>query len=92
MFEYQLQFLRTNDPFSSKEEAIQFLNSYKYHLIGQPICVYYTSDATSEVLSLLAVGRKNGEGVFNGKEYYDIINSTNVQEVRPESLYWGTLN
>lgn len=92
MFEYQLQFLRTNDPFSSKEEALQFLNSYKFHLIGQPICIYYISDATSEVMSIFAIGRKNGDGELCGSDYYEIINSTDIREVRPQSLYWGKLN
>ncbi len=91
MFEYELQLLRSNATLESRDIAVQLLNSYKYHAIGQPISLSYKDAATNSTKVLFAVGKKNGEGENCGADYYDIINVENQVKTYSDSLYWGEL-
>jgi hypothetical protein len=91
MFEYELQLLRNNNVLENRNVAIQLLNSYKYHAVGQPISLLYTDPNTNTVKTLFAVGKKNGEGSNCGSDYYDIINVENQVKIYADSLHWNKL-
>lgn len=92
MFEYNLKLLRSKDVLQSREVAIQILNSYKYHCIGQPIVLYYRDEAEAVVKTLFAVGKNNGNGEGCGADYYDIVNSESSRTIYPQTLYWKDLD
>ena len=76
MTEYELNILRSNQVLDSLDKAINVLDNYKHHSLGQPIALLYRdSDIASGVGSvklLLAIGKKEGGG---DSSYYEVINT-----------------
>ena len=91
MADYQLNISHNQNYNISKGEAIEILNSYKRHRIGQPIAIAYTENGKRELL--LAIGKRNyddpiGDRGF-GEEFYEIINSGDGGD--GEDLMWEIL-
>ena len=77
MAQYKLN-ISHNDPDKhiNYNEAIEMLDNYKFHKVGQPIAVVYYDDNDKRQL-MLAVGKMNYndiEGKDHGSEFYEIIN------------------
>lgn len=83
MANYELSLLRNTEPIESKEFAIQILDNFDNHIIGQPISLlYYNKD--NELKVLFAVGKKNAydiqPGQVNyGRDFYDLIGEIDGQ-------------
>lgn len=78
MAQYKLNISHNNpDEHINYDEAINMLDSYKYHKIGQPIAIVYYDDDDRRQL-ILAVGKINSQDGFEGRdcgpEFYEIIN------------------
>lgn len=96
MAQYKLN-ISHNDPTKriSYNEAIDMLNNYKFHKVGQPIAIVYYDDNNKRQL-MLAVGKMNyddNEGRKQyGPEYYEIINDgTNYPGGGDDDLNWEIL-
>lgn len=95
MAQYKLN-ISHNDPDKhiNYNEAIEMLNDYKFHKVGQPIAVVYYDDNNKRQL-MLAVGKMNYndiEGKDHGSEFYEIINDgTNYPGGGDDDLNWEIL-
>lgn len=75
MTEYELNILRSEQVLDSLDIAINVLDNYKHHSLGQPVTLLYKkrdSEGKEVVKLVLAIGKKSGGG---DKTYYEIINS-----------------
>lgn len=81
MTEYELNILRSDQVLDSLDIAINVLDSYKHHSLGQPIALLYKSsdstDRREKIKLVLAIGKKEGGG---DSSYYEIINTDAVVE------------
>lgn len=68
---YNEQFMRALEVKDNIEDAISALDTYQYHLIGQPITVRYLEDGLIKIL--FAVGVKDSVDKDYGPEYYSIV-------------------
>lgn len=63
-------------------EAIDLLNNYQKHKVGQPLVIIYYENQKRKML--FAVGKRNYtdpiDGRINGEEFYEIINKNNIGE------------
>lgn len=87
MTEYELNILRSEQVLDSLDIAINVLNNFEHHSIGQPISLLYKdidSDGDEVVKLLLAVGKKVGGG---DSSYYEIINRDVSSAVTTDSRY-----
>lgn len=92
MQEYKVKLLHSTDVLDSREIAMQLLNSYEHHLVGQPVVLYYKDANNGKTNVLFAVGKRNHDNTLNGRhsgpEFYDIINVVNTNNYYPKSLHW----
>ena len=76
MTEYELNILRSNQVLDSLDIAINVLDNYKHHSLGQPIALLYRdsniANNTQNIKLLLAIGKKEGGG---DSSYYEVINT-----------------
>lgn len=95
MAQYKLN-ISHNDPDKhiNYNEAIEMLDNYKFHKVGQPIAVVYYDDNDKRQL-MLAVGKMNYndiEGKDHGSEFYEIINDgTNYPGGGDDDINWEIL-
>lgn len=77
MADYTLNISHNSEACVDLTAAIELLDNYKKHKIGQPIAVTYYSD--NEIKLLLAIGKRDCnqpiDGRNYGKEFYEIINN-----------------
>jgi len=78
--DYTFKMLRNDNPVESKAVAISLLNTYPYHLIGQPLAIRYWKDEDHTATDvILAIGIKNYNDVEDndsptyGEDFYSII-------------------
>ena len=89
MAEYQLNIAHNNNYDEiDLNGAIEVLDNYNRHRIGQPIAVAYTEDGERKLL--LAIGKRNytnpiGERTY-GPEFYEIINDNNNNQMEWEII------
>lgn len=75
---YIFNVLRNEKPVDSYDSAINVLNNFDKHLIGQPLSILYNDD-NGNVQTVFAIGLKNYTDVADGeltygKDFYQIIN------------------
>jgi hypothetical protein len=62
-------------------EAVELLNDYKYHRVGQPIAIIFYDDNNERQL-MLAIGKRDYtdpiNGVNSGEDFYEIINKKDL--------------
>lgn len=92
MADYQLNISHNNNYNEiDLNGAIDILNNYAKHRIGQPIAIAYTDDNGERKL-LLAIGKRNYvdsiDGRSYGPEFYEIINDDDNDQ---ERLEWEIL-
>lgn len=90
MKSYKLKILRNDDPVTSRDAAIEILNNYEDHHVGQPISIVYLKDNERNVL--FAIGKRDSEneqidGRNHGEEFYDIIGDYNQIDFVYKSNY-----
>ena len=77
MAEYTFQTLRNNRIFDSRQDAVNFLNAFKYHKVCQPIALRYhqlTENNDPDAIGVVfALGVKEGNGSTCGSDHYRII-------------------
>lgn len=78
---YIFNVLRNEVPVESYDIAINILNSFEKHLIGQPLSILYTNDE-GKTAAVFAIGIKNYTDVATGEplcgsDFYQIINEQN---------------
>lgn len=78
MTNYKLKILRNGEPVANYDVAINILNTFEGHYIGQPIAILYFDEEQNRRV-ILAMGRRDCEteqieGRNYGPEFYDIIN------------------
>ena len=61
------------------DDAIKLLNEYKHHRVGQPLAVIYYNDLNERQL-MLAIGKQNGNGKYNGEDFYELINKKDLSD------------
>lgn len=90
MEEYSLKLLRSSEILENRAAAIDLLNAYNRHAIGQPVMLYY-KDTDNSVKALFAVGKKNYNettGTDHGPDFYDIINVSYVYNYYTDACKW----
>ena len=75
---YIFNVLRNEKPVDSYDSAINVLNNFDKHLIGQPLSILYNDD-NGKIQTVFAIGLKNYTDVADGeltygKDFYQIIN------------------
>ena len=78
MVNYKLKILRNGEPVADYNTAINILNDFEGHYVGQPIAIVYLDEEQNRKL-LLAIGKRDCEndqiaGRNHGPEFYEIIN------------------
>lgn len=88
---YELQVLRNGNPEVNRSAAIQVLDTFEHHLIGQPCSIRYYADESKETVRLLfAVGKRSyiaEPDLYQSDPHnnYEIIN-----DYEDSTLYWET--
>ena len=92
MTNYKLKILRNGEPVANYDVAINILDTFEGHYIGQPIAILYLDEDQNRRV-ILAMGKRDCEteqieGRNYGPEFYDIINDDlNEQTFKYISVY-----